>query len=75
LLAELRGKARAACEEARRRVTRLDGAAARAFLPLSLVDPYLAALEALDRGGGDPLSEIADINPLLRFWRMASWRP
>jgi len=40
-----------------------------------LVGPYLASLEALERRGGDPLREIADINPLHRFWRMASWRP
>ena len=74
LLAELRDRARAACEEARRQVARLDRSAHAAFLPLSLVDPYLAALEALDRSGGDPLRQIADINPLYRFWRMVSWR-
>jgi hypothetical protein len=38
------------------------------------VDPYLAALEALDRSGADPLRQVADINPLYRFWRMAGWR-
>jgi len=74
-LAALRDKARGAYKEARRHVARLDKAARAAFLPLSLVSPYLAALEALDRRGGDPLREIADINPLHRFWRMASWRP
>jgi phytoene synthase len=74
LLGELREKARAAYEQARRDVAELDRPAWAAFLPLCLVDPYLAALEALDRRGGDPLREIADINPLYRFWRMASWR-
>jgi len=74
-LGALRNKARGAYEEARRHVAKLDQPARAAFLPLSLVDPYLAALEALGRRGGDPLREIADINPLRRLWRMASWRP
>ena len=74
-LGALRDKARDAYEEARRHVTELDKPAKAAFLPLGLVDPYLSALEALDRRGGDPLREIADVNPLHRFWRMASWRP
>ena len=75
LLAALREKAGVACEEARRQVVGLERPARAAFLPLRLVDPYLAALEAQDRRGGDPLREITDINPLYRFWRMASWRP
>jgi 15-cis-phytoene synthase len=74
-LGALRNKARAAYEEARRHAAKLDKPARTAFLPLSLVGPYLASLEALDRRGGDPLREIAGINPLRRFWRMASWRP
>ena len=74
LLAALRKKAWAACAEALERVAGLERPARPAFLPLRLVDPYLAALEALDRRGGDPLREIADINPLRRFWPMASWR-
>jgi hypothetical protein len=41
-----------------------------AFLPLSLVEPYLAALER----ECDPLHKVVDINPLYRFWRLASWR-
>ena len=53
-------------------VAKLDRRAQAAFLPLSLVDPYLAALE---RRGRDPLREIADVNPLNRLWRMARWRP
>ena len=71
LLAELRAKAREALREAQSRVSALDAAARRAFVPLSLVDPYLAALE---KSGRDPLHEIADINPLYRLWRMARWR-
>ena len=74
LLAELRGRAWAAGEEASHLVARLDLPARAAFVPLRLVGPYLAALEALDRRGGDSLREIADINPLYRFWRMASAR-
>jgi len=71
VLAELRGKARQALSEARRDVARLDANARAAFRPLCLVDPYLAALEKEER---DPLREIAGINPLTRFWRMARWR-
>jgi phytoene synthase len=71
VLAELRGKAKGALVEAQRHVAELDARSRKAFLPLCLVDPYLAALE---KSGGDPLREIADINPLYRLWRMARWR-
>ena len=74
LLAALREKARAACEDSRQRVAGLERSARAAFLLLRLVDPYLAALEAQDRRGGDPLREIVDINPLHRFWRITNWR-
>jgi phytoene synthase len=50
-------------------VAALDPPARAAFLPLGLVEPYLAALAK----GRDPLREIADINPLYRLWRLASW--
>lgn len=72
VLEDLRGKARTALDDARRHVAKLDRRAQAAFLPLSLLDLYLAALE---RRGRDPLHEIADINPLNRLWRMARWRP
>jgi phytoene synthase len=71
LLAELRERARGALGEAVAALARLDGRARTAFLPLSLVDAYLAALEKSTR---DPLREIADINPLRRLWRMTTWR-
>jgi len=71
VLAELRLKARQALTEANRHVGELDADARAAFRPLCLVDPYLAAL---DKAGRDPLREIAEINPLTRFWRMARWR-
>ena len=71
VLAELRGKAKDALGEARCHVAQLDPSAQAAFLPLCLVEPYLAALE---KSGRDPLREIADINPLYRLWRMARWR-
>lgn len=71
LLAELRGKAKAALAQALRHVAELDAQSRKAFLPLCLVDPYLAALE---KSGRDPLREIADINPLYRLWRMARFR-
>ena len=72
VLAELRRKARDALGAARHRVAQLDAPVQTVFLPLCLVDPYLAALE---KSGRDPLREIAGINPLYRLWRMASWKP
>jgi len=71
VLAELRGKAKDALGEARCHVAQLDPSAQAAFRPLCLVDPYLAAL---GKSGRDPLREIADINPVYRLWRMATWR-
>ena len=72
LLAELREKARKALDEAKAPIAELDASGRRVFLPLCLVDPYLAALE---KSGRDPLREIADIKPLYRLWRMATrWR-
>jgi phytoene synthase len=67
-LAELRATARKALGEAERQVAELDAPARTAFVPLSLVDPYLAALEKEER---DPLRDIAEINPLYRLWRLA----
>jgi 15-cis-phytoene synthase len=71
VLAELRGRTREALAEVRNHVARLDPSGRAAFLSLRLVDPYLAALE---KKGRDPLCEIADINPLYRFWRLSTWR-
>jgi phytoene synthase len=68
LLAELRGKAHEALGDAKREIAQLGKRSQRAFLPLRLVDPYLAALEKRTR---DPFREIADINPLYRLWRLA----
>jgi 15-cis-phytoene synthase len=69
VLAELRARARGALAEAWNHVARLDPSGRPAFLPLRLVDPYLAALE---KKGRDPLHEIAGINPLYRFRRLAT---
>ena len=71
VLADLRLKARQSLAEASRLVARIDANTRAAFRPLCLVDPYLASLEKAER---DPLREIAGINPLTRFWRMARWR-
>ena len=71
VLAELRHKAKAALDNARKQVATLDPNARAAFLPLCLVDPYLASLE---KAKADPLRDIAGIDPLYRLWRMASWR-
>jgi phytoene synthase len=69
LLADLRETARGALRSARQHVAELPPAARPAFLPLALVDPYLSALAKVD-----PLHQVADINPLTRFWRLATWR-
>lgn len=71
VLADLRLKARQALAESSRHVARLNANTRAAFRPLCLVDPYLASLEKTE---GDPLREIAGINPLTRFWRIARWR-
>ena len=70
-LAELRTAARGAHQEAAGHIAKLAATARTAFLPLSLVDPYLTAL---DKSGRDPLREIAEINPLYRLWRLARFR-
>jgi phytoene synthase len=69
LLADLRERARGALKSARQHVAELPPAARPAFLPLALVDPYLSALQTVD-----PLRQVADINPLTRLWRLATWR-
>lgn len=73
LLAEMRADARAALKEAQFHLfgegmagTGLNDAGRVAFLPLCLVEPYLAALEHVR----DPLRQIARINPLTRLWRL-----
>jgi 15-cis-phytoene synthase len=71
LLAQLRHQAREKLDEALRHVQDLDPMVRTAFLPLSLVEPYLSALA---RRRHDALHEIAAINPLYRLWRLATWR-
>lgn len=71
VVADLRRKARSALDKAAVLTAPLDAPIHAAFLPLSLVEPYLAALE---KKGRDPLRHIAGINPLYRLWRMATWR-
>ena len=71
LLADMRGRARAALDEALPLLTTLPPNPRKAFLPLALVVPYLGALE---RAAKTPFTAIADINPLYRFWRLATWR-
>jgi phytoene synthase len=77
LLAEMRAGAREALREAEFHLfgegltgTGIDDAGRTAFLPLSLVEPYLGALAKV----GDPLREIATINPLYRLWRLVRSR-
>lgn len=72
LLSEMRSEARAALKEAQFHLfgeglagSGLNEAGRIAFLPLCLVEPYLAALTRVR----DPLHDIARINPLTRLWR------
>jgi phytoene synthase len=71
LLGELRAEAGASLREALRAMHDLGPTARAAFLPLALVEPYLAALARETR---DALHEVACINPLYRLWRLAAWR-
>lgn len=69
ILAEFRETARIALKSARTHVAALPPEARKAFLPLALVDPYLSSLQRVD-----PLRQIAEINPLYRLWRLATFR-
>ena len=71
LLGGLRREARMGLNDAMRHAGQLSRAERTAFLPLSLVDPYLVALKTVEQ---DPLHRIARINPLYRLWRLATWR-
>lgn len=73
LLAEMREEARESLKEAQFHLfgagmtgTGLDEAGRAVFLPLSLVEPNLAALAKVR----DPLREVARVNPLYRLWRL-----
>jgi 15-cis-phytoene synthase len=68
-LADLRGAANRALQQFRAVAPELDKNAWTAFLPLTLVKPYLKAMSAPDY---DPLTMIPTINPMRRFWRL--WR-
>ncbi len=68
-LADLRGIASRALQQFRAMAGGLDRSAWPAFLPLTLVKPYLRAMAAPDF---DPLHTVVAISPLRRFWRI--WR-
>ena len=68
-LADLRGTASRALQKFRAKATDLDAVAWPAFLPLTLVKPYLRAMAAPDF---DPLHTVVALSPLRRFWRI--WR-
>lgn len=68
-LADLRGVASRALQKFRGTAADLDPSAWPAFLPLTLVKPYLRAMAAPDF---DPLHTLVAISPLRRFWRI--WR-
>ncbi len=68
-LADLRGVASRALRQFRAKAAGIDPTAWPAFLPLTLVKPYLRAMAA---PGFDPLHTVVAISPLRRFWRI--WR-
>lgn len=68
LFAALRGEARASLVAARQHVAQLPKGMRPAFLPLALVEPYLAALE---RQRGYPLRQEAGIAPITRIAKIA----
>ena len=68
-LADLRGAANRALQQFRTLAPELDKAVWPAFLPLTLVKPYLRAMAAPDF---HPLRTFPEVSPLRRFWRI--WR-
>ena len=68
-IADLRGVASRALQHFRALTGDLDATAWPAFLPLTLVKPYLKAMSAPDY---NPLHTVVAISPLRRFWRL--WR-
>jgi 15-cis-phytoene synthase len=68
-MADLRGIAARVLQRFRGKAASLDADLWPAFLPLTLVKPYLRAMAAPDF---DPLQTVVSINPMRRFWRI--WR-
>jgi phytoene synthase len=68
-LADLRGAANRALHQFRALAPELDPAVWPAFLPLTLVKPYLKAMAA---PSFDPLHSAVSLNPARKFWRI--WR-
>ncbi len=68
-VADLRGVASRALQHFRAMAGDVNPQAWPAFLPLTLVKPYLRAMAAPDF---DPLRTVVAISPLRRFWRI--WR-
>ncbi len=69
VLADFRQEARDALGAMRQSADRLGPRAFTAFLPLVMVEPYLRAQEQV---GFDPLSDLVEVAPLRRVWRI--WR-
>jgi phytoene synthase len=68
-LADLRGAASRALQQFRALEPEFDPAVWPAFLPLTLVKPYLKAMAA---PSFDPLHSAVSLNPARKFWRI--WR-
>jgi 15-cis-phytoene synthase len=71
-LAGIRITARRQLEEAQSAVGELPREQQTAFLPLALVEPYLAKLAEC---ASDPSSKAVTLNPLWRLWRLLRWKP
>ena len=69
LVAELADEARGCCDEARAMLSAEPTVQTGVFAPLALVQPYLGAVM---RPGRQHLYDVADINPLKRFYLL--WR-
>jgi phytoene synthase len=68
LLAGLACRARRMLATARQTVHGMPRDMRVAFLPLALVEPYLAACE---KEGRDPLHQVCEVTPIVRVWRIA----
>lgn len=68
-LADMRGAANRALQQFRALAPQIDPGTWPAFIPLTLVKPYLKAMAA---PGLNPLQTAVTLNPARRFWRI--WR-
>ncbi len=72
-LAQLRAIARDHLQAAQKGLPRVQKQARAAFLPIAIVEPYLAVM---DEPGFDPFKQVAEVPQWKRQWRLwwAAWR-